>query len=482
MRVEIPNTVTVTIGGLISRGVKAAEVTDAGRLVFTLTDGSVMDLGAVMGPQGPKGETGARGEKGETGAQGPKGDTGVQGPKGETGARGEKGETGPQGPKGDTGVQGPQGETGERGPKGDPGERGPKGETGAQGPKGETGAGFLVRGYYASASALEASVQEPMAGDAYGVGVSEPYDIYIFDGVTESWVNNGPLQGAKGEKGDKGDKGDTGAQGPKGDPGADGAKGDPGERGPKGETGAPGEQGPKGETGSTGPQGPQGPAGKTPVKGTDYFTEADKQEIAEDAAALVDLSGKQNKITASGILKGDGAGGVSAATPGTDYKEAPFTINFTTSNIDENSISSDKSGAQIESAFNAGSRIEAFLDGKQLGSANTISNGRGYDFVDITANGNIRGVRLSIRDGDMVSGGGKTYSFLPVDFSCVERPGFSGSNELWGTDEDGFWSLISNIALSNLPAVSAADNGKFLRVVKGVWAIVAIDNANGGSF
>ena len=126
MRVEIPNTVTVTIGGLISRGVKAAEVTDAGRLVFTLTDGSVMDLGAVMGPQGPKGETGARGEKGETGAQGAKGDTGAQGPKGETGARGEKGETGPQGPKGDTGAQGPQGETGERGPKGEPGERGPK--------------------------------------------------------------------------------------------------------------------------------------------------------------------------------------------------------------------------------------------------------------------------------------------------------------------------------------------------------------------
>lgn len=30
-------------------------------------------------------------------------------------------------------------------------------------------------------------------------------------------------------------------------------------------------------------------------------------------------SGKQNKITASGILKGDGAGGVSSAVPGTDY-------------------------------------------------------------------------------------------------------------------------------------------------------------------
>ena len=120
MRVEIPNTITATIGGLISRGVKAVEVTDRGRLVFTLTDGSTVDVGSVVGPQG---------EKGSTGAQGPKGDTGAQGPKGETGAQGPKGETGAQGPKGETGAQGE------------------KGDTGAQGPKGETGAGFLVKGY-----------------------------------------------------------------------------------------------------------------------------------------------------------------------------------------------------------------------------------------------------------------------------------------------------------------------------------------------
>ena len=395
MRVEIPNAVTVTIGGLISRGVKAAEVTDAGRLVFTLTDGSVMDLGAVVGPQGPKGETGARGEKGDTGAQGPKGETGAQGPKGETGARGETGETGPQGPKGETGAQGPQGETGERGPKGDPGERGPKGETGAQGPKGETGAGFLVRGYYETVSALEASVQTPAAGEAYGVGASEPYDIYIFDGVTESWVNNGPLQGAKG---DKGDKGETGAQGPKGDPGADGAKG---------ETGA---QGPKGETGQTGPEGPQGPAGKTPVKGTDYFTQADKQEIAEDAAALVDLSGKQNRITASGMLKGDGAGGVSAATPGTDYlTEAPVT-----------SVNG-KTGA------------------------------------------------VEIAKGDV--GLGKVRN--EAQYSAQNPPPYPV------TSVNGQTGAVT---VREVPAVTASDNGKFLRVVGGAWAIAAIDNANGGSF
>lgn len=33
-----------------------------------------------------------------------------------------------------------------------------------------------------------------------------------------------------------------------------------------------------------------------------------------------------------------------------------------------------------------------------------------------------------------------------------------------------------------LPAVTIADNGKFLRVVSGAWAAAKIANANGGSF
>lgn len=52
----------------------------------------------AVGPQGPKGDTGATGPKGATGPQGPKGDTGAKGDKGDTGA------TGPQGDKGDTGL------------------------------------------------------------------------------------------------------------------------------------------------------------------------------------------------------------------------------------------------------------------------------------------------------------------------------------------------------------------------------------------
>ena len=49
--------------------------------------------------------------------------------------------------------------------------------------------------------------------------------------------------------------------------------------GPAGPQGIQGPMGPAGQTGQTGPQGPQGPAGYTPIKGTDYWTDADKQEI-----------------------------------------------------------------------------------------------------------------------------------------------------------------------------------------------------------
>lgn len=42
-------------------------------------------------------------------------------------------------------------------------------------------------------------------------------------------------------------------------------------------------------------------------------------DLVESGAVYTGLAGKQNTITASGILKGDGAGGVSAATAGTDY-------------------------------------------------------------------------------------------------------------------------------------------------------------------
>ena len=72
----------------------------------------------------------------------------------------------------------------------------------------------MIRGYYGSVSTLQTSVQSPAAGDAYGVGTTAPYDIYIYDGVTGAWVNNGPMLGAKGDKGETGQTGPQGEAGP----------------------------------------------------------------------------------------------------------------------------------------------------------------------------------------------------------------------------------------------------------------------------
>lgn len=51
--------------------------------------------------------------------------------------------------------------------------------------------------------------------------------------------------------------------------------------------GADGSQGPRGEPGAKGDPGTPGAAGHTPVKGTDYWTAADKQEIVNNVLAAL---------------------------------------------------------------------------------------------------------------------------------------------------------------------------------------------------
>ena len=263
------------------------------------------------GPQGPRGETGPQGERGL------KGDAGPQGVPGEKGADGAKGDTGPQGERGPQGIPGAQGIPGETGPQGERGPQGPKGDKGDPGQKGETGSGFVVKGYYGTVSALQTSVKNPAVGDAYGVGASEPYDIYIYDGVTRTWINNGPLQGAKGDPGPKGDKGEPGEQGPKGDTGPIGKTGPQGEQGIQGQKGDPGKDGATGPAGkdgitptigengnwylgdedtgkpsrgATGPAGPDGAPGKDGSPGKDGAPGADGTTFTPSVSAAGDLS------------------------------------------------------------------------------------------------------------------------------------------------------------------------------------------------
>mgnify|MGYP002732846957 CR=1 FL=1 len=160
-----------------------------------------------------------------------KGADGSQGPKGEPGAKGEPGE------KGDTGAQGAKGDAGAIGPAGPQGPAGAPGKDGADGAPGKNG-----------------------ANGSNGK-----------DGITPTIGSNGnwylgSVDTGKPSRGATGSKGDAGAIGPAGPAGAPGKDGTRGEKGDKGEPGAP---------------------GKTPVRGTDYWTAADKQEIVNSVIAAL---------------------------------------------------------------------------------------------------------------------------------------------------------------------------------------------------
>lgn len=101
------------------------------------------------------------------------------------------------------------------------------------------------------------------------------------DGVEFASIFDG-FDGADGEKGDKGDPGEIGPQGPKGD---------------TGETGATGPQGPQGIQGIQGPKGDTGADGHTPVKGTDYWTQADQTAIVNDVLESQAISDIQSDLT-----------------------------------------------------------------------------------------------------------------------------------------------------------------------------------------
>lgn len=127
----------------------ASNVNDPDNSKLYVWDGSkfvyISDLSGaqgIQGPQGVQGIQGIQGKQGLTGPQGPKGDKGDTGATGIQGPAGPKGETGPQGPqgvKGDTGSQGPAGKDGAIGPQGPAGKDGAKGDTGPKGDKGDTG-------------------------------------------------------------------------------------------------------------------------------------------------------------------------------------------------------------------------------------------------------------------------------------------------------------------------------------------------------
>lgn len=113
------------------------------------------------------------------------------------------------------------------------------------------------------------------------------------------WIDVPAIVGPAGPAGEQGPAGKDGVQGPKGDTGE---RGPEGLQGPIGETGPEGPKGDKGVQGPIGPEGPAGADGYTPVKGTDYFTEADKAELVADVETAISNRGYQTEAQVNALI------------------------------------------------------------------------------------------------------------------------------------------------------------------------------------
>ena len=224
--------------------------------------------------------------------------------------------------------------------------------------------------------------------------------------------------------------------------------------------------------------------------------------LDEMAMQLADVIEKQNKITAAGILKGDGAGGVSAATPGTDYlTEAPVTsVNGATGDVKSTfyvtvtqegayTATADKTAEEVYEAYAAGYAVYAIANLSDFTYPTILPMTAGFKessqvalaFITLTE---FRVVLVQYSNSAWFVG----YATLAYSDDIPTIPEYlpnpNALNIKIGdttTSYDGSAAKTVEIP-EGVPSVTTADNGKFLRVVNGEWVAAAIDNANGESF
>lgn len=169
------------------------------------------------------------------------------------------------------------------------------------------------------------------------------------------------------------------------------------------------------------------------------------------SAVQTQLNGKQPSITASGILKGDGSGGVTAAVAGTDYLDtAPVaSVNSKTGAV--SLTASDVGAVDLTSAQT--------IKGNKTFTENTVTFEGAVEFGEVS-NVDIAGVLTTVADSQTNFQGPVSFENNNVDFNGATVTGLTGL----------------------LPAVTTSDNGKFLRVVDGAWAAATVASANGVSF
>ena len=166
--------------------------------------------------------------------------------------------------------------------------------------------------------------------------------------------------------------------------------------------------------------------------------------------------------------------------------EVKSTFYVTVTQGDDGSVTADKTAAEVYAAYAAGYAVYASIQGTILPLAVAVSNPVLLLLVFGTAlsNDQLSNPKYAtvLYDGNAWLAWIGTLArledipaHLPNQFPLEIKIGNTT------TSYDGSAEKTVEIP-EGVPSVTASDNGKFLRVVNGAWAAVAIDNANGGSF
>lgn len=187
-----------------------------------------------------------------------------------------------------------------------------------------------------------------------------------------------------------------------------------------------GVDGKDGQDGSPGKDGKDGKDGKTPVKGTDYWTNADKQEIVSDVLDQIDIP----EGSASAPVFDLAAMGMVAVTLPTGVSSV------------------DTDTTELQSALGKGNVI--FVIPVNMGGAT----------IPVAAT--MQGIAL----GD--------------SYQCMSLFLLNDASALVVNVDPGAITVMVFPASTavGFPAVTAADNGKFMQVVNGSWAAVALQDVS----
>ena len=300
-------------------------------------------------------------------------------------------------------------------------------------------------------------------------------------------IEAGAITGPAGPQGPKGDTGEPGPQGPKGDTGAAGPQGATGLQGPAGERGEVGPQGPKGDTGAQGLQGPQGEQGPTGAKGDagPQGPQGPKGDMGDPgpqgpAGAGVPSGGTAGQVlskTEDGTAWTDPpSGGVQPDWNQNDPTAADYIKNRT--HYDEQTVIEwDGDTTGLVGANGVLYKVSDVIPAKSdvLGGTITLSNGSAITITpDMT--GMTDGDSFTIAEFALIIASAGVFSDKGFSFTETGIYFMSGSNVHTSKLVYGSTKTIDPKYLPSdavLPSVTAADNGKVLKVVNGVWTAVA---------